>query len=124
MKRSRGEKPPVEISSRSHRLRMLILIERNCGTLRRTCSRGSPVRTRLTSWPPYGAINFAFAMCGSLEDECSLCHAPRPPEYPSRGRPGTRHSLREGELYFKIQPVNFRLALSDWRHREVVFGRL
>ena len=69
MNRSNGEKPPVASSSKSHKLRIVILIERSCGTRRSTSSRAAPVSIKSTSFPPYGPMSFAFAMYGSLVHE-------------------------------------------------------
>src|SRR5512143_930664 len=59
MKVVRGENPPVASSSRSHRLRMVILIEDNLDARARRSSRSLPSTTRLTSFPPYGVLSLA-----------------------------------------------------------------
>src|SRR5512141_1797806 len=55
-----GENPPVAINSRSHKLRMVILIDDNLDARARSSSRSCPSTTRLTSFPPYGVMSLAF----------------------------------------------------------------
>src|SRR6185436_781475 len=98
MKVLNGEKPPVANSSRSHRLRMVILMLGSCALRASRSARSLPSTTRFTSFPPYGAISFAFDIQFSVNLEL-LANA----------LPTLRPARREAELYFKIQSMNFRL---------------